>query len=96
MAPREIKHLFTEKGEVLLAIVMYGAKTLADIQSIFNQSLTVQWTPLNVLLDELIKEGDIFLNESGEYVARAELARARRPSVVSPVSRRRSVCVWGV
>ena len=73
MAPREIKHLFTEKGEVLLAIVMYGAKTLADIQSIFNQSLTVQWTPLNVLLDELIKEGDIFLNDAGEYIARAEL-----------------------
>jgi hypothetical protein len=73
MAPREIKHLFTEKGEVLQAIVMYGAKTLADIQSIFNQSLTVQWTPLNVLLDELIKEGDVYLNEAGEYTARTEL-----------------------
>ncbi len=66
MAPREIKHLFTEKGEVLTAIVMYGAKTFPEIQSIFDQIIVVQWTDLNVLLAELIKEGDIILNDAGE------------------------------
>jgi len=73
MAPREIKHLFTEKGEVLHIIVSWGAKTFPEIQSIFNQSVIVQWTDLNILLAELIKEGDVYLNEAGEYTARAEL-----------------------
>ena len=73
MAPREIKHLFTEKGEVLQAIIWWGAKTFPEIESIFNQSVLVQWTDLKVLLAELIHEGDIYLNEAGEYTANAEL-----------------------
>ena len=73
MAPREIKHLFTEKGQVLQAIVSWGAKTFPEIKSIFDQSVLVQWTDLNVLLAELVKEGDVILNEAGEYTARAKL-----------------------
>ena len=73
MAPRDIKHLFTEKGEVLRAIIWFGARTFPEIESIFDQSVIYQWTDLNVLLAELIQEGDVFLNEAGEYTARAEL-----------------------
>jgi len=73
MAPREIKHLFTEKGEVLQAIIWWGAKTFPEIESIFTQSVLVQWTDLKVLLAELIHEGDVYLNEAGEYTASAEL-----------------------
>lgn len=73
MAPRKIKHLFTEKGEVLHIIVSWGALTFPEIQSIFYQSVIVQWTDLQILLAELIKEGDLYLNEAGEYTARAEL-----------------------
>jgi len=73
MAPREIKYLFTEKGEVLQAIIWWGAKTFPEIESIFTQSVLVQWTDLNVLLAELIHEGDVYLNKAGEYTASAEL-----------------------
>lgn len=73
MPPREIKHLFTEKGEVLQAIVMYGARTFSDISYIFNQAVLYQWTDLNVLLAELVQEGDVLLNDAGKYTAHAEL-----------------------
>jgi hypothetical protein len=73
MAPKEIKHLFTEKGDVLSAIVIYGANTFSEIEFILSQTSFERWTELHVLLKELIQEGDVVLNEAGEYRARAEL-----------------------
>lgn len=73
MAPKDIKHLFTEKGEVLKAIVNWGAKTFQEIESIFNQAVIYQWTDLHILLGELIQEGDVYLSNSGEYSVRPEL-----------------------
>ncbi|MCW4048323.1 MAG: phospholipase D-like domain-containing protein [Candidatus Bathyarchaeota archaeon] len=73
MAPKEIKHLFTEKGEVISAIVIYGARTFQGIDSILHQVAMYRWTDLHILLGELIQEGDVFLNESGEYGVRPEL-----------------------
>ncbi len=72
MAPRDIKHLFTEKGEVLKAIVNWGAKTFDEIKYVYDNSSFYQWKDLHILLGELIQEGDIsFIN--GEYVARPQL-----------------------
>ena len=73
MPPRDIKHLFTEKGDVLSAIVIYGAKTFSEIEYIMSQTAFERWTKLHVLLKELIQEGDVTLNEAGEYKARPEL-----------------------
>ena len=73
MVTKDIKHLFTEKGDVLEAIVVYGAKTMKEIQSIFDQTLKTRWTDLHILIGELIQEGDVYMNEKGEYSARPEL-----------------------
>jgi len=72
MAPKDIKHLFTEKGQVLSAIVIYGENTLDGIQSIFNQMGFHQWTDLHILLGELIQEGDVSV-KNGEYIVRPAL-----------------------
>jgi hypothetical protein len=73
MAPREIKHLFTEKGDVISAIAIYGAKTLQEIDSMLNNMATERWTDLHFLLGELIQEGDVILEDSGKYRVRPEL-----------------------
>lgn len=73
MAPKSVKHLFTEKGDVLSAIVIYGAKTFSEIDYILTQISAERWTELHILLEELIQEGDVILNEEGEYRARPEL-----------------------
>lgn len=72
MAPKDIKHLFTEKGEVISAIVTYGAGTFQEIDSMLNK-ISDRWTDLHILLGELIQEGDIFLTKSGTYKVRPEL-----------------------
>ncbi|MFH2111241.1 MAG: phospholipase D-like domain-containing protein [Candidatus Bathyarchaeota archaeon] len=73
MAPKEIKHLFTEKGEVISAIVLHGARTFQEIEKILNQTILYQWTDLHILLGELIQEGDVILEDSGKYRVRPEL-----------------------
>ena len=73
MAPKEIKHLFTEKGEVIKAIVNWGARTFKEIEYIFDQSVIYQWNDLHILLGELIQEGDVVHEDSGEYRVRPEL-----------------------
>jgi len=73
MAPKDIKHLFTEKGSVISAIVIHGARTFSGIESILSDIAIERWTDLHILLGELIQEGDVIQNESGEYVVRPEL-----------------------
>ena len=73
MAPKDIKHLFTEKGDVIKALVIYGAKTLNDIESIISQTAFERWTDLHILIGELIQEGDITLQDNGEYKVTPEL-----------------------
>ena len=73
MAPRDIKHLFTEKGEVISAIAIYGAETFREIDSMLDNLSTQRWTDLHILLGELIQEGDVILEDSGKYRVRAEL-----------------------
>jgi len=72
MPPKDIKHLFTEKGNVISAIVIYGARTLDEIQSILNRRMDDQWTDLHTLIGELIQEGDVSF-KNGEYHVRPAL-----------------------
>jgi len=72
MPPRDIKHLDTEKGDVLQAIVIYGANTIDEIQEILNH-ISEGWTDPHLLLGELIQEGDVALKD-GKYTVRPALA----------------------
>ena len=72
MAPRDIKHLDTEKGNILRAIVGHGANTMSEIQYILNMMFFDQWTELHTLLGDLIQEGDVSLKD-GEYIVRPAL-----------------------
>jgi len=63
MGSGDIKQLFTEKGEVLMSIIVYGAKTFSEIESMMIETGKPIWVDLNILLNDLIIEGDIFLNE---------------------------------
>jgi hypothetical protein len=52
MAPKDIKHLFTDKGQVLSAIVIHGARTFDDIKYVYDNISIYQWTDLHILLGE--------------------------------------------
>jgi len=72
MAPKDIKHLDTEKGYILRAIVGHGAKTLDEIKYVNDMLSFEQWTDLHILLGELIQEGDVVFKE-GKYSVRPAL-----------------------
>ena len=73
MPPRPIKYLWTAKGDILGAIINYGAGDLGDIEEIFEMKTSEYGTGFKEPFNELIQEGDIFLNEHGYYEARPEL-----------------------
>ena len=76
MPPRPIKYLWTAKGDILEAIINYGAGDLGDIEEIFEMKTAEYGTGFKEPFNELIQEGEIFLNEQGYYEARPELVEA--------------------
>jgi len=66
----------TDKGEVLTLLTIYGAVKLSDMESLISQmAMDLTTSKVLITLEELIRDGCVYLNEKDEYRVKDDLYR---------------------
>lgn len=75
MVPKKPKYFGTNKGDILVAIAIYGAYTFYDIEDIIIMTTELNSHELRIALEELVRDGEVYTNEDGEYRVREPLSQ---------------------